>query len=409
METLDNGIISIAVKEHGAELASIKYKGREYLWQADGEFWARHSPVLFPIVGNVWNKEFRSHGKVYPMGQHGFARDMDFALAGKSGNEIWYRLVSSGATLEKYPYPFVLEIGYRIGKGGEDSREARSVEVMWRVYNSGEENMSFQIGAHPAFHWPLLSDNAIAAGTAAMKQELAGSTARGYFRLALGAHLDGCGSGCGWPDDREECSCGEGCGWLDGSKDCGCGENCGCEKGCEEFGESGYIDSKAVFKSGKDSTEFGGDKGSAGFGESKGSTECGCGKGFAGHRIAKSVIGAGGCFDEALGAFDILDEDCMLHIDPSSFDRDALVYENSQVNAVTLCGEDRKPYLTLAFDTPVVGLWSSPGKNAPFVCIEPWYGRADSVGFTGDYEEKPWINCIAPGDTFTASYTITIE
>ncbi len=406
METLDNGIISIAVKEHGAELASLKYKGREYLWQADGEFWARHSPVLFPIVGNVWNKEFRSHGKIYPMGQHGFARDMDFELISKSGNEIWYRLASSGETLEKYPYPFVLEIGYRIGgngcarsnggqdnyelgscgqdrdglgsneetgrdglgnsepgghetdgnwvcagsneshnkaggicSGGQDngictdSREARSIQVMWRVYNSGDKNMSFQIGAHPAFHWPMLSDKAIAEGTEAMKRELAGSTDRGYFRFGLRVHPYGGGPG------KEDCA---------GKKD-------------------GDI------------------------------------------RLARSVIGAGGCFDEAHGGYDTLDDGYMLHIGTSSFDSDALVYENGQVNAVTLCGEDRIPYLTLSFDTPVVGLWSSPGKNAPFVCIEPWYGRADSVGFSGDYEEKPWINCIAPGDTFSASYTIMVE
>ena len=60
MKSISNGIIKIGVKEHGAELASICSNGREYLWQADEMFWKRHSPVLFPIVGAVWNGEYRS-------------------------------------------------------------------------------------------------------------------------------------------------------------------------------------------------------------------------------------------------------------------------------------------------------------------------------------------------------------
>ena len=57
MNTLTNGKISISVQEHGAELCSIKSNGREYLWGAYPEYWKRHSPVLFPIVGSVWNGE----------------------------------------------------------------------------------------------------------------------------------------------------------------------------------------------------------------------------------------------------------------------------------------------------------------------------------------------------------------
>ena len=59
MQTLTNGILTIKVKEHGAELASLVKNGVEYLWQADPKFWARHSPVLFPIVGSVWEAKYR--------------------------------------------------------------------------------------------------------------------------------------------------------------------------------------------------------------------------------------------------------------------------------------------------------------------------------------------------------------
>ena len=28
---------------------------------------------------------------------------------------------------------------------------------------------------------------------------------------------------------------------------------------------------------------------------------------------------------------------------------------------------------------PLLGLWSKPNSDAPFVCIEPWYGVADET------------------------------
>ena len=114
MHTLKNEILSVLVKEHGAELASIRKGSTEYLWQADPAFWGRHSPVLFPIVGSVWEKRYRVGGREYGLGQHGFARDMDFSMVSSSDAEVRYRLESSEETLEKYPWPFVLEIAYRL-------------------------------------------------------------------------------------------------------------------------------------------------------------------------------------------------------------------------------------------------------------------------------------------------------
>ena len=99
MQTLTNGTLTIKVKEHGAELASIVKNGVEYLWQADPKFWARHSPVLFPIVGSVWEAKYRVGETVYPLSQHGFARDMDFELVSQSETDVRYRLVSNEQTL----------------------------------------------------------------------------------------------------------------------------------------------------------------------------------------------------------------------------------------------------------------------------------------------------------------------
>jgi len=59
-------------------------------------------------------------------------------------------------------------------------------------------------------------------------------------------------------------------------------------------------------------------------------------------------------------------------------------------------GAGTGPGLALQFpDTPYLGLWSKPG--APFICIEPWHGMADPVGFTGDFTEKPGVFTVSPG------------
>ena len=65
MKTLSNSELTIKVSPHGAELCSILHDGKEYLWQADPAFWKRHSPVLFPIVGSVWENEYRHEGVSY--------------------------------------------------------------------------------------------------------------------------------------------------------------------------------------------------------------------------------------------------------------------------------------------------------------------------------------------------------
>ena len=62
----------------------------------------------------------------------------------------------------------------------------------------------------------------------------------------------------------------------------------------------------------------------------------------------------------------------------------------------------------MEFDAPVVGIWSPPGKQAPFICIEPWYGRCDRAGYTGDYRQKDWVNRLEPGKEFEGIYTIEI-
>ena len=54
-------------------------------------------------------------------------------------------------------------------------------------------------------------------------------------------------------------------------------------------------------------------------------------------------------------------------------------------------------------DFPTLGVWTKPG--ADFICIEPWQGFSDPVGFAGDIRDKPGIFEIAAGDSNVSQCT----
>ncbi len=57
---IKNSFIKAKIKSLGAELNSLQKieNDFEYIWQADSQYWARHSPVLFPIVGRLNDSYF---------------------------------------------------------------------------------------------------------------------------------------------------------------------------------------------------------------------------------------------------------------------------------------------------------------------------------------------------------------
>lgn len=291
METLSNSILTVQIAEHGAELQSIKKDGKEYLWQGDAKFWGRRSPVLFPIVGRVWNNKYRHAGNTYEIGQHGFARDMDFKLTYKEDKRAVYWLESTPDTLGKFPFPFRLLVEYLL--------EENKITVKWRVENLGAMDMYFQIGAHPAFYFPEFD--------AATKD-------RGFFVFDRKSDLE----------------------YIMPT-----------EKGC-------VSPERHVLK---------------------------------------------------------LNKEGLMPIDIHTFDCDTYIVDNKQLKKITLLDKKKKPHISLEFNSPLVALWS-PTKthpDCPFVCIEPWYGRCDSVGYSGELKDREWIQKLEPKETFDVEYKIIIE
>lgn len=102
-------------------------------------------------------------------------------------------------------------------------------------------------------------------------------------------------------------------------------------------------------------------------------------------------------------AFELPLERGLYRFERGSFKQNTMVFEK-QTTRVYLVRPDKHPYVTVTFAAPLFGIWSPPDKHAPFVSIEPWYGRCDREGFTGGLQEKDWIQCLQPGEIFEAAY-----
>lgn len=146
---IKNEFLKAKIKSFGAELNSLLKidEDLEYIWQGDSKYWARHSPILFPIVGRLKDDSYFYKNQKYNMTQHGFARDKEFELIKKEADFLEFRLCADEKSLEIYPFSFELYLSYKLEKS--------SLIVSYKVINKSDEKMLFSIGAHPAFNWSL--------------------------------------------------------------------------------------------------------------------------------------------------------------------------------------------------------------------------------------------------------------
>ncbi|HFE39302.1 MAG TPA: aldose 1-epimerase family protein [Gammaproteobacteria bacterium] len=146
---LQNQNLRVQINSFGAEMHSFfdKKRNLEYLWQANPDYWARHAPVLFPIIGRLVDDRLCHQGKTYPLTQHGFARDMMFERHQVNEDSVQFRLHSSQVTLLKFPFDFELIIDYQL--------YAKQIKISHTIRNPQNTPLPASIGGHPAFNWPL--------------------------------------------------------------------------------------------------------------------------------------------------------------------------------------------------------------------------------------------------------------
>jgi galactose mutarotase-like enzyme len=149
---LENEFLKVSLHAIGAELQSVfnKASNLEYMWQAEPTVWARHSPVLFPIVGRLKDDTYNYNGKEYKMGQHGFARNKAFQVIAQTPTMVSFQLSEDEETLAIYPFKFSLTLSYILNE--------QELTLQYEVKNTDTQSIYFSIGAHPGFRLPLFDN-----------------------------------------------------------------------------------------------------------------------------------------------------------------------------------------------------------------------------------------------------------
>lgn len=290
IHSIQNKNLQISVKETGAELCSIKSiaSGKEFIWQANPDIWAGHAPNLFPIIGCLKDNAFIYNGKEYATPKHGFIRNnSDIKLLDKSENKLSFVLQSNENTRAIYPFEFEFRIHFIL--------ESNKLKVVHEIINTGNSEMLFNLGAHPAFNCQLKK----------------GESYEDYYL---------------------------------------------------EFEENETLNTWNLAEGGL---------------------------------IAKE-------------GEQILNNENQINLHPKIFANDALIFKNVKSSAISLKCKKSDFELKVRFeDFPYLGLWAKP--NAPYVCIEPWIGIADSADTNRELESKELIQKLPVSEIFKAEYSIEIK
>ena len=101
--------------------------------------------------------------------------------------------------------------------------------------------------------------------------------------------------------------------------------------------------------------------------------------------------------------------DANLALTHETFDHDALIFALLGKTTFNLVSDKTKHGVSVTMtDTPYLGVWSPYPTTGDFVCSEPWWGIADTIGSTGDLTRKLGINRLEPGTAFEKGYMISI-
>ena len=279
--TISNSEFTATLNSFGAELISLKNKSnREYIWEGNPDFWGKHSPILFPIVGSLKNNSYCYNATTYQLPRHGFAREMEFNVIEKTQDSVVFSLNESADTLEKYPFKFELQISYTLTES--------ILKIGYKVINNNLVEMPFSIGAHPAFalandfeNYQLVFEKSEKLIVSTLKNDLISNTT---YVLPI--------------------------------------------------------------------------------------------------------------------------ENNSLQLNYSLFENDALIFKTIKSKSVTI-NENNIPFLKVHYnDFPSLGIWTK--SQAPFICIEPWIGYADTIENNGKIEDKEEIQILGVNQTFETNYLIEI-
>ena len=151
--TLKNDFLTVEVSTAGAELQSIRTNdGTEYLWQADPAYWAKHSPILFPICGGLVDGYYTLNGKKYELEKHGFARHKEFSIVSTDAEYAELMITDSEDTYPSYPFHFEFKVSFKL--------DGKTLKIDFTVVNLSPSTMYYSCGSHEGYNLPSGIDGA---------------------------------------------------------------------------------------------------------------------------------------------------------------------------------------------------------------------------------------------------------
>lgn len=143
--TLSSGEAGATIACRGAELRAWQVGPVPLIWEPDPAAWPDTAPILFPVVGRTRGAQVTVEGRAYPLGLHGFARHLDFAVAEQWPGHVRLVAASSAQTRALYPFDWELEV--------EHALDGPSLTTRLTVRNTGTAPMPYACGLHPGFRW----------------------------------------------------------------------------------------------------------------------------------------------------------------------------------------------------------------------------------------------------------------
>jgi galactose mutarotase-like enzyme len=105
---------------------------------------------------------------------------------------------------------------------------------------------------------------------------------------------------------------------------------------------------------------------------------------------------------------EIFENSRIISLSRSLFDRGAIVFKHPQSREFSIRSSMTSHAVTVITEgAPYLGIWAKPG--APFLCIEPWHGLADSTSASGNLVEKEGILYLDSRGTFETGYRVEIK
>ena len=276
----ENSNFTLAVKEMGAELNSLKSKdtGIEYIWNGNTDIWYGQSPILFPIIGRLLDDKYTLDGKEYSMDKHGIVRKKPFTLVEKTGDSLTFVQTDDDESVTKYPYKFERKVKFQLTEKG--------LRVTHTIKNNNDSVMYYSFGAHPAFN------------------------------CQIGDYLE---------FNKDTCL------------------------------ETERIDHESILIDEKFPVEMEGNK---------------------------------------------------LTLTKDLFIDDALILSSFNSDSISIKSNSHDRVIRFDFDSPFLGIWAKP--NAPYVCLEPWWGVNDSYHKVADFSEKRGILALEANESKEFTWEVSI-